>query len=201
MLSPELRVDLFSRWQPDCIFLRQRKGLANRTQSRQQTNVYCCGWDQVAATRAMGFETVFAYNIVRTPQYESLSADRPLVQYDDVMTSHETCWSNIEAGGLHHMPVVTFGCDVTPRWHRGVTLPYDFKTLSYEPIIVGNTPEKFGLLCRRASDLARNSDRGEPAIIINAWNEWSEGMYLLPEKRTGTKYLEALREALESCRS
>ena len=166
-----------------------------------EANVYCCGWDLVPAAREMGFETVFAYNIVRTPQYESLPEDKPLVPYDDVMVSHETCWSNIEAGGLHHMPVVTFGCDVTPRWHRGVTLPYDFKSLSYEPIIVGNTPEKFGSLCRRASDLARNGDRGEPAIIINAWNEWSEGMYLLPEKRTGTKYLEALREALESCRS
>ena len=35
-------------------------------------------------------------------------------------------------------------------------------------------------------------------FFINAWNEWTEGMYLLPEKKYGTAYLEALRDALGS---
>jgi hypothetical protein len=68
--------------------------------------------------------------------------------------------------------------------------------LNYEPIIVGNTPEKFGELCRLALAQAKPHGRSGPGIIINAWNEWSEGMYLLPEKRHGTAYLEQLRDAL-----
>ena len=43
---------------------------------------------------------------------------------------------------------------------------------------------------------ARKSPLGPKAIFINAWNEWTEGMYLLPEKRYGTGYLKALKQAL-----
>ena len=35
-------------------------------------------------------------------------------------------------------------------------------------------------------------------IILNAWNEWTEGSYLLPEERTGTKYLEAIKHVFSS---
>ena len=64
----------------------------------------------------MGFESVFAYNIVRTPDYNLLPDDRPIVQYNDVIKSHKYCWDQIETGGLSHHPVVTVGCDVSPRW-------------------------------------------------------------------------------------
>jgi len=34
------------------------------------------------------------------------------------------------------------------------------------------------------------------AVVVNAWNEWTEGMYLLPERQYGDGYLKEIRGAL-----
>ncbi|MFZ2656696.1 MAG: glycoside hydrolase family 99-like domain-containing protein [Victivallales bacterium] len=161
-------------------------------------NIYGCGWDRVPGVKQIGFQSVFAYNIVRTPQYPTLSNDHPIVEYGEVIKSHQYCWNQLEKGGLTHHPVVTLGCDVTPRWHRDMTWPIDFRKLDHEPIIEGNTPEKFGELVRMAICQADHNGSNPKAIFINAWNEWTEGMYLLPEKRYGTGYLEELLRALRN---
>ncbi len=153
-------------------------------------NEYCCGWGRVEWARQLGFDSVFAYNIVRTKSYSHISEEMPIVDYCEVIESHQYCWGKIEEGGLMHLPSVTTGLDVSPRWNRNIRPPMDFRSLGYEPIVVNNTPERFGELCRIALD--RAVAQGREAIIINAWNEWTEGMYLLPEKKYGDDYLKEL---------
>ena len=62
--------------------------------------------------------------------------------------------------------------------------------MGYYPISAGNTPERVGELLDEA--LSFDSE----AVLINAWNEWSEGMYLLPEKKWGSAYLDTVKKII-----
>ena len=88
------------------------------------------------------------------------------------------------------IPSITLGLDVSPRWSRKLTYPWDYEKMGYYPITEGNTPERIGELLRQALKLDSR------AVIINAWNEWSEGMYLIPDKKWGTAYLDTIRSIL-----
>ena len=45
-----------------------------------------------------------------------------------------------------------------------------------------------------------NSQEQPRFVLINAWNEWVEGSYLLPDKVNGFGYLEAVRSVFGPCR-
>ncbi len=155
-------------------------------------NAYFCGWERVPKMKAAGFDAVFAYNIVAPDNYASLPQERPVFDYTGMMKSQEFCWGKIESYGLPHFRSVTLGLDVSPRWSRSVKFPMDYMKLGYCPICTGNTPERFGTILKRALDSET------PAVIINAWNEWTEGMFLVPESQYGEGYLEAIRDASRS---
>lgn len=59
--------------------------------------------------------------------------------------------------------------------------------------MVGNTPERFEQLLRDAAAHIEEDPQRPFAVLLNAWNEWTEGCYLLPEERTGTARLEAIK--------
>ena len=98
----------------------------------------------------------------------------------------------IAQGGLPFFPSITLGGDVSPRWSRKIKFPWDYEKLGYYPICVNNTPERIGEMLKNA--LAMDTT----AVIINAWNEWTEGMYLLPEEHFGYGYLDQIRQISQS---
>jgi hypothetical protein len=154
-----------------------------------------CWWPKlVERIKEAGGDSVYGYNVSRTHGFNALTDAYPVASYEDVLQSHRELIRLCENRGLPFHPVATVGFDNTPRWHRGATLPVDFRKLHYEPIVVGNTPERFGEAVRIGLESIRRCGGGDRMLLVNAWNEWTEGCYLLPDQRHGNGFLEALRD-------
>ena len=82
-------------------------------------------------------------------------------------------------------PCVSIAWDDTPR----------FPAKGEKDVTLTNaTPENFADFLRQAKEYADSRAETQPKfVMINAWNEWVEGSYLLPDKRHGFGYLEAVR--------
>ncbi len=163
-------------------------------------------WNGMVSTPAMGttlkeagFGSTSRYNVSRSGKPTPDLTER----YEDVMDAHRDHWKKMLASPLTDLPVATMGWDSTPRCRADVKWPFPFtptsKYKSYEypyvPVVLGNTPELFEQLLRDAARHAEQDPRKPFAVVINAWNEWTEGGYLLPEERFGTGYVEAIRRA------
>ena len=84
-------------------------------------------------------------------------------------------------------PCVSIGWDDTPRFpHKGENDVTRFN----------GTPENFAAALRVAKQYADEHPEQFPLIAINAWNEWVEGSYLLPDKVNGFGYLEAVKSVM-----
>jgi len=59
-----------------------------------------------------------------------------------------------------------------------------------------NTPQSFATLLAKAKNYADSHPEQPKLITINAWNEWVEGSYLLPDMLNGFGYLEAVKEVM-----
>ena len=152
-------------------------------------NEYFCGWGRIPKMRDAGFDSVFAYNSgLRSNYAEVVAPDAPTLDYSYSMTNQRHCWKMIAEQGLPFAPSITLGGDVAPRWSRELTYPWDYEKMGYYPIKVNATPERFGELLKEALEMDTD------AVIINAWNEWSEGMYLIPDSFYGTSLLDKIKE-------
>ena len=63
----------------------------------------------------------------------------------------------------------------------------------------GAAPELFAAYVEAKIDEIRRSLMGDRRLLfVNAWNEWAEGAHLEPDSGHGHRWLEALRDAVES---
>ena len=86
-------------------------------------------------------------------------------------------------------PCVSVGWDATPRYPAQTE-----KDVIYQ----NREPRVFGSYLKLAKDYAdAHADTQVKLITINAWNEWIEDSYLLPDKKFGYAYLEAVRDVFE----
>ena len=126
---------------------------------------------------ALGFNSVAMYNMGGTNEdyiVYGTNSVRIREQMDSLLS-------------IPVFPCVSIGWDDTPRF------PSKGKN---DVVHYHNTPESFAALLSRAKKYADRHPEHPRLIMINAWNEWVEGSYLLPDMLNGFGYLEAVRDVI-----
>ena len=122
-----------------------------------------------------GFESMSLYNWIgdRKGGYEAWGENN-FKRVEDLKLK--------EAFGIFY-PIVSTGWDNNPRF------PAD----QFTAIVEKKSPQAYERMLRKAKKYAdENVPAGKPKMIfINAWNEWTEGEYLEPDKKYGYEYLNA----------
>ena len=114
----------------------------------------------------------------------------PLSSYEKCAEYYFNCLGEIPSqSNKPYYPNVTMGWDASPRTNQNG--PFVESNYPYSPILGGNTPEKFGEYVGKAIEYALKNNQ-QPMIIINAWNEWTEGTYLEPDTKHKFAYLEQI---------
>ena len=145
------------------------------------------------ALHALHASSITSYNF--SYAFDLSNAGWPTANYQKAIDANVSYWSTIskKTGDATYFPNVTMGWDVTPRIIQSDKFD-TYKGYPFTPIFNGdNTPEAFQSALMKAKKFLDSSNMQHKIVILNAWNEWTEGSYLLPEKRTGTKYLEAVK--------
>jgi hypothetical protein len=127
--------------------------------------------------KTMGFNSVAMYNMGgRVEDYIAYGTNSIKIreQLDSVLD-------------VPVFPCVSIGWDDTPRFPaKGIK----------DVVHYNNTPQSFATLLYKAKKYADNHPEQPKLITINAWNEWVEGSYLLPDMLNGFGYLEAVKKVM-----
>lgn len=148
------------------------------------------GLDPRAVCAALQVDSVTDYNW--HDRFNLREKTFPATPYQEAMDANLAVWAERDPRcDRPYVINVTTGWDSTPRCNQAEV----FDNLGYPwvPVLVDDGPEKFGAALRAARDFLAAHPAAAPMLTINAWNEWTEGAYLLPDQRDGLARLEELR--------
>ena len=162
------------------------------------------GKEQADVVNAAGFDSTAAYNV--TPYdfddsdiKEEKGETRQLYSHEEFAELHGPFNRKMaEFSVPPYMPVVARGWDASPRCRNDE--PFPWKTLMYPYLgIVRDTAPKW---FRRSLEIVKAQALADPkkpgAILINAWNEYTEGCYLMPDTKNGDAYLKAIKSVFKN---
>ena len=145
-----------------------------------------------------GFKACSTYNITchDLKDYETrYRAYDQLFEYADVADAHRRLWKEREnLDRVLFVPTVTRGWDCSGRCHPDEPFPWHCGGYPYSGIVRNNTPELFRGLLADAKAFAETSPKKPEVVILNAWNEYTEGCWLVPDENIGDASLRAVRD-------
>ena len=144
-----------------------------------------------------GFEslTTYAINPWHVPtHYERTSKREFIFDYSEIMQAHKRVWNDMSSSDISYIPSVTRGWDSSARCENNHPFPWKYLDYPLCGIVINNTPDRFKKVLEDAKKLAEQNPQKHPAILLNAWNEYTEGSYLLPDMRDGDASLRAIAE-------
>ncbi len=141
--------------------------------------------------RQLGFDSATSYVWIHHAALPETQTDYNAVR--DIYFAH---WDRAKMEyGVPYFPNVTMGWDSSPRCDTSDewgNWGYPFTNT-----IGNNTPKNFKATLQQTKDRLLSDPDGPRILNINCWNEWTEGSYLEPDTKTGTAYLEAVKEMFE----
>ncbi len=148
--------------------------------------------DPAQLVNYLGFSSVGSYVWVHHTDLRTKSF--PTTGYAEIARENYQVWEEYNRiYPVPYMPNVSMGWDASPRTNQAI--PFQEAPYPWTTIITGNTPAAFQTALERAREFLdqHRPDNQLKMLTLNAWNEWTEGSYLLPDTIHGTAYLEAIR--------
>jgi len=128
--------------------------------------------------QAIGFDSIAPYNMGGLP-----TEDYVVYGINSITIREE--WNKVL--NIPFFPCVSVGWDDTPRYPqsgKGRVVHYN------------RSPESFAALLSKAKQYTDQRPGQPKLIVINAWNEWIEDSYLLPDMKYGFGFLEAVKDVM-----
>lgn len=114
------------------------------------------------------------------------------MEYADLMEAMRQVNGSMAQKSPMNIPTVQRGWDCSARCDPAEPYPWRKARFPYLGIYPDVTPAKFETALREAKALAEGDPKKPGAVLINAWNEYSEGSWLMPDERNGDAYLKAV---------
>ena len=147
----------------------------------------------VSLAAALGLDTITSYTWFH--HHEPRSETFPRGRYGRALDLYSAWCDRTARFPLPYHPNVTMGWDPTPRTDQADR--YEARGYPWTNVLEGNTPHAFADGLRRAlaylertREVPRPGQGEQRLVTLNAWNEWTEGSYLLPDTTHGTSYLQ-----------
>ncbi len=152
--------------------------------------------DIAEALRRLGVDSATSYAWVHHSSPNA--AGFPRGSYTMAAEHNYAAWDHYAATlPIPYYPNVSMGWDPSPRTCQSDR--FEDRGYPWTAVLEGNTPSAFAEALNRAKAFVAGAGRraGTPLITLNAWNEWTEGSYLLPDTVHGNAYLERIRDAFK----